>query len=242
MMKKTCFLTLVFVFMGSIPAMGFNEDVFAPVRKVYMVDGKIIECQMGWLDGARMICRKFGGNVILPLKSVDVEKTFPKYKKLDGETIFLVHPGTRYQDENIIISNLRLVHGAESHSKNSSLVVCEVMNRGDPCEVRVVVNTLDTQGKVLHQIDLFAEARLNTGEFSVLKRRLDGPRAGLESQVSFLKVSHVERTNVLESLTDGKKAEHKATGFVADRSKDEVRDEKFRTLKETFLKERPLSL
>jgi hypothetical protein len=241
MMKKTCFLILVLVSMGSIPAMGFSEDVFAPVRKVYMVDGKIIECQMGWLDGARMICRKFGGNVILPLQSVDIEKTFPKYKNPDGETIYLVHPGTGYQDENIIISNLRLVHRAESHSRNSCLVVCEIMNRGDPCEVRVVVNTLDTQGKVLQQIDLFAEARLDTGELTVLKRWLDRPTAGLESQVSFLKVSHVERTNVVESPTDGRKVEHKATGSVADRSKDEVRDEKIRTLKETFLKERPLS-
>ena len=52
-MKKIYFLILAFVFVGSIPAIAFGEDVFAPVRKVYMNDGKMIECQMGWLDGAR---------------------------------------------------------------------------------------------------------------------------------------------------------------------------------------------
>lgn len=237
-MRKTYFLILAFVFAGLIPSIAFSEDVFAPVKKVYMNDGKMMECQMGWLDGARMICRKFGGNVTLPLVSVNFEKTFPKYKNVDGETVLLVHPGPRYQDENIVISNLRMVRVSEGQAKSSCLVVCEIMNRGDPCEVRIVVNALDTQGKILHQIDVPSESRLDTGESAILRRRLDGAGAGLENQMSFLKVSLVERRNVLESLLNGKNAGHKT---AADGDQDKVREEKIRALKETFLKETPQS-
>ena len=50
------------------------------------------------------------------------------------------------------------------------------MNRGDPCDVRVVVNALDAQGKILHQIDVPSESRLDTGESALLKKRLEGSR------------------------------------------------------------------
>jgi len=238
-MRKTYFLILAFVFAGSIPSIAFSEDVFAPVKKVYMNDGKVIECQMGWLDGARMICRKFGGNMTVPLQSVDFEKTSPNYKKGDGETVLLVHPGPRYQDENIVISNVRMARGSGSQDKSSCVVVFEITNRGDPCEVRVVVNALDAQGKTLHQIDIRSESRLDTGESAILKRRLDGAGAALANQMSFLKVSRVERINVLESGIEGKNGGHNGTGSTAKANQDKARENKIRALKETFLKERP---
>ncbi len=129
-MRKTCLLLLALILAGSTPTIAFSEDVFAPVKKVYMNDGKTIECQMGWVDGARMICRKFGGNMTLPLQSVHFEKTFPKYKQLDGETVLLVHPGPRYQDENLVISNIRVVRVSESQAKSYCVVVCETMKQG----------------------------------------------------------------------------------------------------------------
>jgi hypothetical protein len=235
-MRKICFLVLVVGLVGSLPATVLGDDVFAPVKKVYMNDGKVIECQMGWLDGAKMICRKFGGNVTLPLQSVNFEKTFPKYKNVDGETMLLIHPGPRYQDENIVISNVRIVRGPESQAKSCSSVVMEIMNRGDPCEVRVAVNALDAQGRVLQQIDVPSESKLDTGEASLLKKRLEGPLALLENQMNFLKVSHVERSNVQETLLNGKKPADGTSG-----AQDSARQEKIRALKEVFLRERPSS-
>jgi hypothetical protein len=231
-MKKIYFLVLVFVFVGWMSAPVFSEDVFAPVKKVYMNDGKEIECQMGWLDGAKMVCRKFGGNVTLPLHSIDFEKTFPKYKKAEGETVLLVHPGPRYQDENIVISNVRMVRLSESNAKSSCVVVFETLNRGDPCDVRVVVNALDAQGRVLDQVDVSSASRLDTGETSVLKRRLDGTGTALENQMISFKVSRVERSNVEKTLLNGKRA---------DGTQSTAREEKIRALKEILLRESPSS-
>jgi hypothetical protein len=238
-MRKVHFLILALVLAGCTPAIAFSEDVFAPVRKVYMNDGKMIECQMGWLDGARMICRKFGGNMTLPLQNVNFEKTFPKCKTGDGETVLLVHPGPRYQDENVVISNLRMVRGPENQSKNSFVVVCEIINRGNPCEVRVVMNALDAQGKTLRQVEVPSESRLDTGESSILKTRLEGPGASLESQTVSLKVSHVERFNVLEAPPNREKPDYETAASVAGGTQNKARQEKIRLLKEAFLRERP---
>jgi hypothetical protein len=132
---------------------------------------------------------------------------------------------------------VRIVRGPESQAKSSSNVVLEIMNRGDPCEVRVAVNALDAQGRILHQIEVPSESRLDTGESSLLKKRLEGPLALLENQMSFLKVSQVERSNVQETLLNGKKAEY---GTAAG-AQDKARQEKIRALKEIFLREKPSS-
>ena len=232
-MRKFCFLILTVVFLGWIPPVAFSEDVFAPVKKVYMLDGKTIECQMGWLDGARMICRKFGGNMTLPLQSVNFGKTFPKYKIQDGETVLLVHPGPRYQDENIVISNIRIVRTSEIQAKSAGVVLCEITNRGDPCEVRVTFNALDAQGKLLHQFEVHSEARVDVGESATLKRSLDGQGAGFENQMASLKVGRVERTNVLVSAVEGR------NGGSAGATPGSVRESKIKELKEIFLRERP---
>ena len=76
---------------------------------------------------------------------------------------------------------------------------------------------------------------------SILKRRLDGPGVGLENQMSFLKVSQVERSNVLETLLNGKKAEYGYKRFCGGWKPGQGQEEKIRVLKETFLRERPSS-
>jgi hypothetical protein len=240
-MRKIYSLIFALVFVGSMAAPAFSEDVFAPVKKVYMNDGKVIECQMGWLGGAKMICRIFGGNMTLSLQSVDFKKTFPKYRNGEGETVLLVHPGPRYQDENVVISNVRMVRLPESNAKTSCVVVCEILNRGDPCQVRVVMNALDSQGRVLSQIDIPSESRLDTGDSPVLKRRLDGAAAGLENQMVSLKVIQVERSNIEASPLNGKKANFGTTGSGPNGTQNTAREEKIRALKETFLKESPSS-
>mgnify|MGYP000165084315 CR=1 FL=1 len=246
-MRKSYFLILALVIAGLIPSIAFSEEVFDPVRKIYMNDGKVVECQMGWLDGARMICRKFGGNMTLPLQSVDFARTFPKYKKPPEETVLLVHPGPRYQDENIVLSNVRVIRAPENPAKTDlsanrgqnppqavSTIVIEITNRGDPCEVKVSLNAMDVLGKVLHQFDVTSESRLDTGESTILKRRLDAAGADLGNLMSTLKITRVERSNILESVL-----KNGGTDYSADGIKDKIRQEKIRALKEMLLKERP---
>jgi hypothetical protein len=240
-MRKIYFLIFTLLFVGSMPLPAFSEDVFAPVKKVYMNDGKVIECQMGWLDGAKMICRIFGGNMTLPLQNVDFKRTFPKYKDGEGEAVLLVHPGPRYQDENIVISNLRMVRLPESNAKGSCVVVFEILNRGNPCQVRVVLNALDSQGRVLRRIDIPPESRLDTGDSPVLKRPLDGAAAGLEHQIVSFKVVQVERSTIEQASLSGKKGDSGTIGSGPDGTQNAAREEKIRALKEIFLKESPSS-
>jgi hypothetical protein len=98
----------------------------------------------------------------------------------------------------------------------------------------VLVNAVDVYGKVLHQFDVTSESRLDTGESSILKRPMDMPGADLVNLMSALKVSRVERTNILESVL-----KNGGPGYSADGNRDKVRQEKMRVLKEILLKERP---
>jgi hypothetical protein len=54
-----------------------------------------------------------------------------------------------------------------------------------------------------------------------------------------LKVSQVERSNVLETLVNGKKPGHGTVG--AEGAQNRAREERIRFYKEAFLQERPLS-
>jgi hypothetical protein len=243
-MGKKHILIWAFFLVGGLTSTAFGEEVFEPVKVVYMNNGEAIFCQMGSIDGTKMVCRRANGSVSLPLEKINFEKTFPKYKQQDGETILLVHAGQLYRDENIIISNLRMIREAENpaagdHQESGRpsgsqpgyyAILCDVINRDDPCDVRVSVIAKDGQGRTRYAVDLDSEARVNAEQTVVLKKRLDGVDTRLESQIVSLKIADVERRNVLQ------KREEESGSRMGNMSPEKLRDRRVRSLKESFLK------
>jgi hypothetical protein len=237
-------LIWAFLLLGGLTTTALGDEIFEPVKVVYMNNGEAIFCQMGSIDGTRMICRRANGSVSLPLENVNFEKTFPKYKKQNGETILLVHAGQLYRDENTIISDLRMIREAENPAagdrqerrKLSGLwpgdyaILCNVTNRGDPCEVRVSVIAKDGQGRTRYAIGLDSRSRIDAEQNMVLKKRLDGVGAQLESQIVSLKIADVERRNVLQ------RREEETGSREAKMSPEKLREQRIRSLKESFLK------
>jgi hypothetical protein len=232
--------------MGLLKSVAFGDDVFEPVRVVHMNNGKSIQCRIGWLDGTKMVCQKFNGSVTLPLQSVDLEKTFPKFRKREGETILLIHPGQVYRDQNVTVSNLRMIRkGASSTTHNSQrnrsptrsrsahyAVLCEVTNRGDPSDISVSIAAKDMRGTIRHKIDLASESSVRTGDIATLRKQLHVSGIHLESQIGSLGIKDVERNNILEEK------EEESTSSKLNVSPDKLREEKIRALKALFLKER----
>jgi hypothetical protein len=175
---------------GSLTTNAFGEDIFDPVKVIYLKNGEPMRCQIGVIEGTRAVCRNFGGSASVPLRIIDLEKTFPKFKRREGETIILVHPGQVYRDENIILSNLRMVRedeggptydhpGSRSPSNlqpSHYVIFFDVMNRGDSCEVRATVAFRDKQGNVFHQIDVPSEFRVPARGMAFLKKQLEFTR------------------------------------------------------------------
>lgn len=229
MVKKGLLVCTLMLFL-SVPSGALGDDAFDPVKVVYMANGEIIYCHMGSIEGTQMVLRKANGSVSVPLQKVDFEKTFPKYKKEQGETVLLVHAGQLYRDEFIIVSNLRMVR-EEDHSSSGTgqfSVLCDVFNRGDPCQVRVSVLAKDWQGSSRFAIDLDSDSAVRREGRTVLKKRLGDSEAKLGHLIATLRVGDVERRNV--------KSGEEEDILKAKMTPERLREQKMRSLKEAFLK------
>jgi hypothetical protein len=229
-MGKKSFLLCACFLAASFASVASGDEAFDPVRVVYMTNGEAIYCQMASLEGVRMVCRKANGSVSVPLRDVDFEKTFPKYERQEGETVLLVHAGQLYRDENIIVSNLRMIREEQNGTEQSALytILCDVLNRSDPSEIRVSIIAKDGKGSSRFAIDLDSEARLGKDQRAVLKKPLDALARKIENQITTLRVGDVERRNIL-------KKEEAGDGHNGVMSPERLREQKIRNLKEGFL-------
>jgi hypothetical protein len=227
--KKRLLVFLCACFLGaSLPSIASGDDAFDPVRVVYMINGEAIHCQMASIEGVRMVCRKANGSVSMPLQNVDFEKTFPKYPRQEGETILLVHAGQLFRDENTIVSNLRMIREEHNGAAGPArlIILCDVINRSDPCEIRVSIIAKDRQGNSRFAMDLDSDARVGKDRRAVLKKPLDPSEHRWENQITALRIGDVERRNILEKGKDD-------NGTI---SPEKVREQKIRNLKDSFLK------
>jgi hypothetical protein len=243
-MGRKHILIWAFLLVGGLTTTAFGGEIFDPVKVVYMNNGEAIFCQMGSIDGTRVICRRANGSFSLPLENINFEKTFPKYRKQNGETVLLVHAGELYRDQNTIISDLRMIREAKNPAgrdrqerrkavgsrSGDFAILCNVINRGNPCEVRVSVIAKDGQGRTRYAIDLDSLSKIDAEQNVVLKKRLDGVSAQLESQIVSLKIADVERRNVLQ------KKEEETGSREANMGTEKLREQRIRSLKESFLK------
>lgn len=243
-MRKKYLPLLGCLLIGSLTSVVFAEDVFEPVKIVHMNNGKAIRCRIGWLEGTKMVCQRFNGSVTLPLQSINLEKTFPKFKKRNGETMLVIHPGEVYRDDNIAVSNVCMIresansnphdnggNGSSARSRAAQYaVLCEVTNSGNPCQVSVFLTAKDIQGSIRHEIDIASESRVGTGEMATLKKPLKISGINAESQIASLKISEVKRSNISE------RANAEIERSRANAKSDNLRNERTRALKEHFLK------
>jgi hypothetical protein len=246
-MKKVFLSFGACLLFGLLTSNAFGEDVFDPVRVIYLKNGEPIRCQIGVLEGTRAVCRNFGGSMSVPLRMIDIEKTFPKFKRREGETIILFHPGQVYRDENVIVSNLHMIRedergptydhpgGSPPSDRQPShyVILFDLMNRGDSCEVSATVALRDGRGNIIDQIDVPSESRVPARGTAVLKKRLEYTKGNLENQIGSLKIGSVERKNVMA------KPETDSSRSTAKLSPAQLREEKIRALTELFLRERP---
>lgn len=213
-----------------LPSVVFGDEVFDPVKVVHMKNGEALQCQMASIEGTRMVCRKANGSVSVPLQSVDLGKTFPKYMSEEGQILLLVHAGQLFRDENTIISNLRMVREEQNGQMGTSpvMILCDVINRSDPCEIRVSVLAKDRLGSSQFAIDLDSDARVGKDQRAVLRRRLGSSESKLENQINSLKVGDVERRNPLSNGEDDP--------LQKNLRAEKLRERKIRSLKEVFLR------
>jgi len=260
-MRKKYLPLLGCLLIGSLTSVVFAEDVFEPVKIVHMNNGKAIRCRIGWLEGTKMVCQRFNGSVTLPLQSINLEKTFPKFKKRNGETMLVIHPGEVYRDDNIAVSNVCMIresansnphdnggNGSSARSRAAQYaVLCEVTNSGNPCQVSVFLTAKDIQGSIRHEIDIASESRVGTGEMAHEIDIASESRVGTGEMATLKKPLKISGINAESQIASLKISEVKRSNISeranaeiersrANAKSDNLRNERTRALKEHFLK------
>ena len=81
------FLVLLFLCLSmSMPPISYSaEEAPEHINVIYLKDGSKIKCDMGWIEGDTLVYRRYGGTMGIPLKTVNLDKTFKKTKEKVGQ-------------------------------------------------------------------------------------------------------------------------------------------------------------
>jgi hypothetical protein len=83
--KKTLWAFLLLLLIMASTALSLAEEVAGPISAIYLKDGTVIDCEMGWIEGEIFYYRKYGGTIGMSLKTVDVGRTYKKHKEKEEE-------------------------------------------------------------------------------------------------------------------------------------------------------------
>ncbi len=89
-MKRTIITAMACILL-SFSMIGFAKEYPDTINTIYLKDGQVIECDMGWIDKDTLYYRKYGGTIGIPLKKIDIDKTFKKSieKEKSNKIIYL---------------------------------------------------------------------------------------------------------------------------------------------------------
>lgn len=155
-----------------------GEGVPESLTLVYFEDGRTMECDMGWIEGDTLKCRKYGGTIAFSLETVDLEKTCRSSIESEKENILTESKIDSLYDA-ILVQGFRVIKGREELGRTSYLrnkifheVSCTVKNLGDPCIVIVECIASTKDGYELKSARLTTKSRLLNGESAILREKV----------------------------------------------------------------------
>ena len=148
------------------------EDTPETVNTICLKDGTVIKCDMGWPDGATFYYRKYGATIGIPLKRVDLDKTYKKSveKEDQWERKEAERKATRQEKlgtkrDYILLSEARTFSDGstkfgdfliskidfERIGKRGSQYKCKysITNDGDDACVTITMAALDSRGRYI---------------------------------------------------------------------------------------------
>jgi hypothetical protein len=120
-----------------------------------------------------------------------------------------------------------MVREDEASNPEGTAILCDIINRGDPCRIRVTVLAKDMRGRSCFAMALDSDSVVGRGGKATLKKQLVGAEAKVGGLIASLKIGDPERRNV----------QHEARAQERIDRPEKVREQKIRSLKEAFLKD-----
>jgi hypothetical protein len=156
---KVVFLVLLFLCLSmSMPPISFSaEEPSEPISIIYLKDGGEVKCDMAWIEGDTLVYRRYGGTMGIPLKTVNLDKTFKRAKGKEQAD------GT-YQSGEFTIYNLtynevpfydRKLKSGETYRHKGPYweIKYMIQNDGNNGQITVKLVGLDSNGTVIGSAD-----------------------------------------------------------------------------------------
>jgi hypothetical protein len=222
---KILFLFLaVWTGFGFLPHRSAGQNNPDNLTVIYLKNGRQIECDMGWVEGEKIVYRKFGGNLALPLREIDLDKTFAKSVEREKEKIIVQYPGNVYQHEGVTLFDLTMTRELLRKVRNSDWgnqqyieqektvyeILCSVRNDGNPCRVSVELIALDAKGYVLGSAYWSSSSLLWEGDLAELRTKV-GMKEGTREGIKAVKVNKVIRSEFIPQHEDQKRSQTSTT-------------------------------
>jgi hypothetical protein len=74
--NKVTLVVLILLTTADIPAPSLGEEYPQSITVIYTKDGRVIRCEMGWIEGDEVKCQKFGGILGIKLDRIDEKRTY----------------------------------------------------------------------------------------------------------------------------------------------------------------------
>ena len=79
--KKILVIILFLIFGVVMTTVSIAEESPDTINTIYLKDGPVIDCDIGWIEGDMFYYRKHGGTIGIPFKTVDIDRTYKEAKE-----------------------------------------------------------------------------------------------------------------------------------------------------------------
>lgn len=155
-----------------------GEGVPESLTLIYFKDGRSMECEMGWIEGDTLRCRKYSGTISFPLENVDIEKTCQKSIETERKKVVTESTSETLHDD-ILVQGFRVVRNRQERRQSRHRrgmvfheVSCTIRNLGDPCTATIGFVAITENGYTLKETRLRSKAKLWTGESDILREKV----------------------------------------------------------------------
>lgn len=164
---------LAFAAIASISVPAFAQQSPDSVTVIYMKDGSVTRCELGWIEGDELKCRKYGGVITFRLDNIDKDRTFKESIQDQEAKTVTNHPGEVFRSDSVIISDLlvirKLPESRERRSYSSDHgysheVSLKISNLGNPAQFTVHLTGYSKEGYKLRQSSFSTKSRLDPND------------------------------------------------------------------------------
>lgn len=206
-MKKALLIIILLIASFAMTEVCYTEEAADILKTIYLKDGQVIKCSMGWRDGDTFYYRKYGGTIGIPIERVDIDRTYNKFheeqqqiKEKERQSI-VQESDIKYKSKDVLISNFKVVRRSREkkawkiHLKAGKIPYYEVSfcvtNLAAPSVISIWINTCISKRRVT-STKHYETKPLHTGESEIVRLEYGISSVDRENEIGEWKIIYAK--------------------------------------------------